>query len=238
MVRYTGNYRNIPVCKCGDSSVRHNGRGLNMLEGLLNKLRPQTERQALQAEAGINEAPARKLSKATYTTLDGEKVIVTILSTTKGQELALLAHKQDTTNKGAIWIAKRDQAGSPGTWLWTDKQMEMAEKSPTRARVRQRIMGDQADRPIEVAPIHKDRRAEILMIAAGIGIPDEEVIARLRAEGLDETLPENYRTAWNPYKEGATTGPLHTEAGATTEPLLDSIRKMKNHILPKRPQGS
>ncbi|HVU69683.1 MAG TPA: hypothetical protein VHD63_21295 [Ktedonobacteraceae bacterium] len=52
----------------------------------------------------------------------------------------------------------------------------------------------QIDTPIHVAPLHHDRRIELLMLGLQLGKSDAEMREQLRNEGLDSTLPANYRT--------------------------------------------
>lgn len=182
------------------SRVERERKPTRMLEALLNRIRPASERRALQNEAGVNELPPKELCKATWTSEKGERIIVNLLGTDKSQQIALLT-KQNGKN-GAVWIAKRDQSGKPGTWLWTEKQLEAGKRRDKR--IRQRV----ENRPIQVAPIHQDRRTEILAIGKYLGISDDEIYERLKAEGFDTTLPQHYRTTWNPYEKGTTTEPL------------------------------
>lgn len=202
-----------------------------MLEAILNRLMPASERQKLQAEAEIESVTAKALRTCTWTDEEGNTSIVHVIGINKDQQLALLTKKQG--DKGAIWIAKRDQSGKPGTWLWTTEQLEAAQRNATSRRIKSKLQS-LIDQPIEVAPIHEDRRAEILAIGKYIGKSDEEVIAQLAAEGFDTTFPENYRTTWNPY-EGATTEPL-THQEANTEPILNAIKHLREKIRSSKPQ--
>ena len=177
---------------------------------MLNVIRKWTasEKRALQARTKTDQLPAPELCNCTWTDEQGKRIIVNLLGTTKDRQTGLLAHKQG--KNAAIWTARRDQSGAPGTWMWTEQQLEAAQKRSKRIRAR---IG-QADRPIEVKPLFADRRMELLAIGCYEGYPDEEVIAKLEEEGFDTTLPENYRTTWNPFEQQI----------ANTEPLLDVVK--------------
>lgn len=154
-----------------------------------------TERKAMQRKYGTETLPFQDLCYCTYTSPNGEeKIICDVLGTDPEETQAVLSYEEN--GKRAIWHAYRDQSGAPGTWLWTEEQLEEAKRNPVRISEEDNnfdFRGD-SNAPIGVAPIHKDRRTEILLVGQQLGKSDEEVREKLRSEGLDDTLPENYRT--------------------------------------------
>lgn len=179
-------------------------------------LKPLSERKQMQVEAGATTLPLQDLCYCTWTSASGEKLIVDIVGHDESESIALLSYLDEQSGKGrAIWVAKRDQAGRPGTWLWTTEQLEAARKNPVRiSDSENEFKDDQANRTkVEIAPLAKDRRTEILILGQILRKSDEEVRAQLRAEGLDDSLPVNYR------------GKTAESAGKTTEPLMTAVEK-------------
>lgn len=162
-----------------------------------DNMRPFTERKAMQEKYGTHILPIQDLSYATYTRQNGERIICDVLGTDESEHTALLCYLNEAKKEREIWIAERDQSGSPGTWLWTEEQLKAAKRNPVRISDEENsfnFRGDTASERVQVAPIHRDRRIEILMLGLTLGKSDTEVRQRLRAESLDDTLPENYRT--------------------------------------------
>jgi len=153
------------------------------------------EREEMQAKYGTNVLPSQDLCYATYNTLQGgRKLVVDVLGTDEQEETALLSCV-DRTGERRIWIAKRNQVGVPGTWMWTPEQLAAAKKNPTRIAPEENdFRGEVESRQIQVAPIHRDRRVEILMLGLQLNKSDAEVQEQLEKEGIDPTLPDNYRT--------------------------------------------
>lgn len=169
------------------------------MEEINIETRPLAEREKLQAEAGVTTLPYQDLCYATYTTQAGAKLLVDVIGTDETEKLALLSYLDKQHGRG-IWVAERDQAGAPGTWLWTPEQLEAARRNPVRIRAEENDFADdgQAASPFEIAPLHPDRRTEILMLGLDLGKSDAEVQERLRTEGFDTTLPAGYRETWEP----------------------------------------
>lgn len=155
------------------------------------------ESRALQKEHSTTQLPLQDLCYATYTLPDGKKIIVDVIGTDDAETQAILSHIDEESRERKIWHAYRNQSGEPGTWLWTEEQLEAAKRNPTRIRDEENYFnfrGDTTGEHIQAAPIHKDRRIEILMLGLTLGKSDAEVQERLRAAGVDDTLPANYRT--------------------------------------------
>lgn len=172
------------------------------------KTRPIRERKDVQKRHGIRQLPYQDLCYCTWTDEQGNSQIVDLISTDESESIAMLS-TLDAQGKRTIWIAPRDQQGDPGTWLWTAGQMEAAERNPIRIDDSENDFEDANNAPIEVLPIHKDRRTELLKLGQLLKKTPEEVQEQLRAEGLDDTLPQNYRT---------------TEELRETEPALEPVR--------------
>lgn len=183
-----------------------------MLEDVVTKT--ITERLQMQVEAGATTLPYQDLCYATYTSASGEKTIVDIIGHDEDEKIALLSYLDEKKGR-AIWVALRDQAGKPGTWLWTQEQLAAARKNPVRiADSENEFKDDQVNRTkVEIAPLAKDRRTEILILGQILRKSDEEVRAQLRVEGLDDRLPANYR------------GKTAESAGKMTEPLMKAVEK-------------
>ncbi len=153
-------------------------------------------RKAMQAKHSTHTLPLQDLSDARYTFLNGETAIVDVIGTDEAETQAILSTEDETTGKRVIWHAHRDQSGKPGTWLWTEEQLEAARRNPVRISEEENdFANDKANnQPIQIAPIHKDRRVEILMLGLRLNKTDAEVQAQLRKDGQDDSLPANYRT--------------------------------------------
>ncbi len=173
---------------------------------------PLAERKTLQHEYGTTQLPLQDLCYCTYTTTTGEQIIADVIGTDESEQIALLSYFEVKSQERGIWIAERDQNGRPGTWRWTQEQLDQARTNPVRIDERENEFEDEYNgRPIEVAPIHPDRRTEILMLGGLLKKTPDEVRERLRAEGFDTTLPPEYERR------------LRANAGAQekgTEPLL------------------
>lgn len=160
------------------------------------RMRSLDEREEMQKEYGTNILPLQDLCYCTYTFKDGKAIIADVIGTDESEKIALLSILNETTGQHRILIANRDQSGTPGTWLWTNEQLTAAKKNPLRIdNSANDFRGESAnEQRIEIAPIHKDRRTELLMLGLQLGKSDAEIQEQLRKEGLDTSLPENYRT--------------------------------------------
>jgi hypothetical protein len=181
------------------------------------KTRSFDKREEMQTEHGTNIQPLQDLCYCTYILPDRATIICDVIGTDEAETIALLSYVDETTSPGKrrIWVANRDQAGTPGTWRWTPEQMEAAKKNPVRIDdPANDFRGESTnEQRIQIAPIHKDRRIEILMLGLQLPKTDDEVREQLRAEGLDGSLPKNYRTEqgeldllknWLPQKKNRT----------------------------------
>ena len=162
--------------------------------------RPLSERKAMQQQYGAQTLPLQDLCYATYTTIQaGETILVDVIATDDAEAQAILSCRDEERGERVIWHASRDQDGAPGTWLWTPEQQEAARKNPVRIDDAENEFADdeEADRLIQVAPLHPDRRTEILLLGLYGGMADAEVQEKLQAEGLRTDLPAGYRTTWS-----------------------------------------
>ncbi len=162
-------------------------------ETIIN-LKPFSELKEMLAEYGTTTLPYQDLCEATFTLSEGHTLIVDVIGINKDETQAILSYKEEG-GKRAIWHAYRDQQGKPETWLWTDEQLEAARRNPIRIDEEENAFQDDeaANTPIEIAPLHPDRRTEILLLGLYLQKTDEEIQERLRQEGFSEVLPPNYR---------------------------------------------
>lgn len=153
-------------------------------------------RKAMQEKYGATTLPLQELCHTTYTFPNGETRVVDVIGTDECETQAILSALNGTTGKREIWHAYRDQTGTSGTWRWTEEQLEAARKNPVRISDDENDFADDErdSQPIQIAPIHKDRRIEILMLGLQLGKTNAEVQEQLRKESLDDALPANYRT--------------------------------------------
>ncbi|HEY0754094.1 MAG TPA: hypothetical protein VGD98_09050 [Ktedonobacteraceae bacterium] len=196
---------------------------------------PLSARKDIQKERGIHNLPLQDLCYATYTFPDGTSLIVELIGTDERENLALLSYKGEESPTRVIWLALRDQTGTPDSWLWTNKQVAEARLNPVRITDEENdfLDDDSDDLPIQLAPLHRDRRIELLMLGLELPLSDDEVREQLRAEGLDDTLPANYRTRegeedllrnWLPAK-ATSAKPSHTPGFAQPQKSLGNSRK-------------
>ena len=186
-------------------------------------MKPLAARRTMQQQYGATTLPRQDLCYCTWTNTQGQSMIVDLIGHDEAQRLALLSYFDEATGKRGIWIALRDQSGKPDTWLWTAKQLADAENnSACIDDAENEFEDDQGNNaPIQVAPIYKDRRTEILHLGQILPRSDDEVQAQLRAEGLDDRLPDGYRR------------PAPTTNIRETEPALNPVRP----LIPEKSRG-
>jgi hypothetical protein len=157
-------------------------------------LKPLSERKEMLAQYGMTKLPYQDLCEATFTISEGQTLIVDVISINEDETQAILSYKEEG-GKRAIWHAYRDQQGQPGTWLWTAEQLEAARHNPIRIDEKENDFEDDeaATTPIEIAPLHPNRRTEILILGLYLQKTDAEVQERLRTEGFSDVLPTEYR---------------------------------------------